>query len=135
MSRPDWPEQHAFLLFLDALKIGHDLIHDSALAAKAGFSHTTISNWRHGRQRPGVSALARLAEAFGEPQGRVLAAAGLVNADSPDPIDLLPAEVRQLIVVYTAAPQDRRERLLEQVRFLCDWARLAQSADKIGRAT
>jgi transcriptional regulator with XRE-family HTH domain len=108
MPLPNWPEQQGFLAYLDKLKSRHQTVFDSDPAEQAGISHTTVSNWRHGKQRPGLPVLTRIVKALGEPENRLLAAAGFVRDDQPDPFQRLPAALQQLIDLYTAAPPARK---------------------------
>jgi transcriptional regulator with XRE-family HTH domain len=81
-TRPDWPRAD-FFAWLDRVwrERRPDIPHDTALAAEADMSHSTISSWRSGRQRPTVAKLTSLAEVLGVDPRSLWVHAGLMSAD------------------------------------------------------
>lgn len=59
----DWPRE-AFFREFDRLLAESDFRNEYALAQAAGISHSTLSSWRSGRQRPSTKGLAAIARAF-----------------------------------------------------------------------
>lgn len=120
----DWPEQDAFLRYIDQLKKRHNIRHDSALAELAGISHTAISNWRNGKAKPSSLALKRIATATDEPTQPLLAVAGLIEGqeDDADPLADVPAVMRRLITIYRSADPGIREQIEGGVEFLVEGA-------------
>jgi transcriptional regulator with XRE-family HTH domain len=120
----DWPEQEAFLGQLDQLKKRHRITYDSALAELAGISHTAISNWRNGKQKPSATLISRIAEAVKEPAHPLLVAAGLIEGATAEinPIGDLPPALQRLITIYRSSDSAVRDRVLDQAAFVVEWA-------------
>lgn len=59
-TRNDWPRDE-FMRWLDEQRQKAGFANDYAFADAAGISHSTISGWRNGRQRPTQTSLARIA--------------------------------------------------------------------------
>ncbi|MCY1141345.1 helix-turn-helix domain-containing protein [Actinoplanes sp. Pm04-4] len=114
MPTRDWPQQEAFLRQLDELKIRHNIRHDSALAELAGISHTAISNWRKGKQRPSATLITRIATATDEPTRPLLAVAGLIEGqdDDANPLGDLDPLLQRIIAMYRASSPAQREVLI-----------------------
>jgi transcriptional regulator with XRE-family HTH domain len=78
-NRDDWPREE-FLAWLDGERDRAGFKHDLELAEAAGISHSSISGWRNGRQRPSAATLAKLAEPLGVGAHEVLKKAGALEA-------------------------------------------------------
>lgn len=79
----EWPEHTAFISHIDRRRRQAGFATWQALSYATGISHTTISNWRSGKQRPSMDKLYPLAEALGEPDTAHSLAelAGIVDAE------------------------------------------------------
>lgn len=75
--RTDWPEREAFNALLDRLRSRSPYQTALALAEAAGISHTTLSSWRSGRQRPTLGNLQKVADALGVEAALLAEAAGI----------------------------------------------------------
>lgn len=60
----NWPRED-FLNWLDREKDRANFKNDFELAEAAGISHSSISGWRTGRQRPSTVTLSKVAQALG----------------------------------------------------------------------
>lgn len=78
-NRDDWPREE-FLAWLDDARDQAGFRHDLELAEAAGISHSSISGWRNGRQRPSAATLAKVAEALKVGAHEVLRRAGALEA-------------------------------------------------------
>lgn len=121
-----WPQQAAFIAHLDRRKKEAGYRSDLALADAAGISHTSISNWRRGRQRPSMEALHGVAEALGEPDTAHSLAelAGLVD---PERFGLPRAKVRhdegEELILNSGASPAQIKMMLERYHRKLDSAR------------
>lgn len=77
-NRDDWPRED-FLNWLDDERDRAGFKHDFELAEAAGISHSSISGWRNGRQRPSAATLAKIAVALGVGAHEVLRRAGALE--------------------------------------------------------
>ncbi|MFI1996332.1 hypothetical protein [Actinoplanes sp. NPDC020271] len=78
--------------------------------------------------RIGVATLVQEAQSYQQPASLLLSVAGLLPETAVEnPFGDLPAELQELIVVVAKADARQRETLLQQVRFLNQWAALAAS--------
>lgn len=132
----EWPQQQAFLDQLDGLKQRHGYRYDSGLAEAAGISHSAISNWRKGKQRPSADLLTKIAEAVGEQPHALIAAAGIMEhlGNVEDTLISLPSEIQQLLGFYNSADETRKAEILARVRFVVEWAE-ATAEPPEGRTT
>lgn len=73
-----WPRL-SFFRWFDAQKKKVEIEQDSEVARLAELSHTTISAWRHGKQRPSVWPLSAIARVLKVPARVVWAEAGLLT--------------------------------------------------------
>lgn len=79
-NRDDWPRED-FLAWLDDERDRAGFKHDLELADAAGISHSSISGWRNGRQRPSTATLTKVAKALGKPPRELWVRAGAPEAD------------------------------------------------------
>jgi transcriptional regulator with XRE-family HTH domain len=75
-----WPRL-SFFRWFDAQKKKVEIEQDSEVARLAQLSHTTISAWRHGKQRPSVWPLSAIARVLKVPARVAWAEAGLLTED------------------------------------------------------
>lgn len=78
-QRDDWPRAEFFAWF-DRRLDSSDYRNEYELARAAGVSHSAISSWRKGRQRPGTASLRKLAPKLGVGEAEILTRAGDPNA-------------------------------------------------------
>lgn len=118
----DWPEREKFVAHLDRLKEARGFRYDVALAEAADISHTSISNWRAGKQKPSLPAIMKLADALDvdatDLAARAGVAEGLARASVPTQ---LPPELELLFDQYQTADPNRRVELLARVQFVTEW--------------
>ena len=126
----DWPERTAFMEHLDTLKRRRGFRHDSALAEAADFSHTTISNWRSGKQRPSITNITKVATALDVDPTDLAARAGIAEgfAQASTPRQL-PAELEYLLDQYASADPNRRAELLGRVAWVSEWFDATSTGD------
>lgn len=78
-----------FFVWYDRAKDRAEFTYDSDVAKAAGLSHTSISGWRSGRQRPNAQSLSAVARALGVPAKDAWFHAGLMSdadmAGQPEP--------------------------------------------------
>jgi transcriptional regulator with XRE-family HTH domain len=119
-TRQDWPRTDFFDWFDDVRKrLRPDLPHDYALAEAAGMSHSTISSWRSGRQRPTTAKLSDVAQVLDLDPRHLWVHAGLMSAEevgldpSAEPGPLLDADeaTRQMIEGSNLSPEKKAELL------------------------
>lgn len=134
----EWPEQEAFIAHLDRLKEARGFRYDVALAEAAELSHSTISNWRAGKQKPSVVAITKLATALdvdpSDLAARAGVAEGLARASVPTQ---LPPELETLLDHYQTAEPNRRSELLSFVSRVNEWfeATMPRSSERTRRAS
>lgn len=118
----DWPEREAFIAHLDRLKQQRGIRYDVALAEAAEISHSAISNWRSGKQRPSLTAIVRVAEALDVDKHDLAARAGVAEgfAQASTPTQL-PPELELLLDQYQTADPNRRAELLARVAWVSEW--------------
>lgn len=118
----DWPERDAFIAHLDRLKDQRGFRYDVALAEAADISHSAISNWRSGKQRPSLTAITKLAAALDVNAHDLAARAGVAEgfAQASTPTQL-PPQLELLIDQYQTADPNRRAELLSKVEFISEW--------------
>jgi transcriptional regulator with XRE-family HTH domain len=75
----DWPQRQDFMAYLEDLRKSRGYHTVLALAEAAGISHTTLSAWRNGRQRPSLQTLQDLADVLGVPAHTLAEKAGIVD--------------------------------------------------------
>lgn len=118
----EWPEREAFIAHLDRLKQQRGIRYDVALAEAAEISHSAISNWRSGKQKPSLANVIKLADALDVDRqdlaARAGVAEGLARASVPTQ---LPPELELLIDQYQTADPNRRAELLSRVQFVTEW--------------
>lgn len=91
----------------------------------AGISHSTVSNWRNGKQRPTTEKLTAIAEVLGRPPRELWVRAGLMApdqvglVDAPTP-DAIPEEDEESIrlILESDAPGHVKEELVREIRRL-----------------
>lgn len=79
MRTVDWDQRAQFMAYLRDLRVRAGFRNDAALADAAGVSHTTLSSWRTGRQKPSLDGLQRIADALGVPAHTLAEQAGVVD--------------------------------------------------------
>lgn len=79
-NRDDWPREE-FLAWLDEERDRAGFKHDLDLAEAAGISHSSISGWRNGRQKPSTPTLTKVAKALGKPPREVWLRAGAMEQE------------------------------------------------------
>lgn len=80
-TRNSWLEfRDDFFVWFDRAKEEAEFVYDSDVAKAAGMSHTTISGWRNGRQRPTSQSLSDVARVLKRSAQEAWARAGLMNA-------------------------------------------------------
>lgn len=89
-TREDWLRlKDDFFVWYDRAKDRAEFAYDSDVAKAAGLSHTSISGWRSGRQRPNAQSLSAVARALGVPAKDAWFHAGLMSeadlAGEPEP--------------------------------------------------
>lgn len=118
----EWPEREAFIAHLDRLKQQRGIRYDVALAEMADISHSAISNWRSGKQKPSLVAIMKLADALDVDKqdlaARAGVAEGLARASTPTQ---LPPELELLLDQYQTADPNRRAELLSRVAWVSEW--------------
>ncbi|MGC5019055.1 helix-turn-helix domain-containing protein [Micromonospora sp. DT47] len=118
----DWPEREAFIAHLDRLKAQRGIRYDVALAESAEISHSAISNWRSGKQKPSLGHVMKLADALDVDRqdlaARAGVAEGLARASTPTQ---LPPELELLIDQYQTADPNRRAELLQRITWISEW--------------
>lgn len=75
-----WPRE-SFFVWFEAAKKAAGIVLDSDVAKAAGLSHTTISAWRHGKQRPSIWPLSAIARVLKTKARVAWAQAGLLTED------------------------------------------------------
>ena len=77
------------------------------LAKASGLSYTTIANITSRDTLPGIDILTIISEAFG------LSLSEFFNEDlrSKQPIDLLADDERELIILYSQLPEEKKQRV------------------------
>jgi len=124
-TRRDWNREQFFRWLDDARqRVDPPIPHDGALAERAGISHSTISNWRNGKQRPTTERLALIAQVLGVPARDLWVRAGLMAADevgladaehlTPPPPEDDEESIR--LVMRSDAPVDVKEALVREIR-------------------
>ena len=118
----DWPEREAFIAHLDRLKESRGFRYDVALAEAAEISHSAVSNWRSGKQKPSLTAITKLAAALNVNAHDLAARAGVAEgfAQASTPTQL-PAEVETLIDHVQTASGNRLAELLSFVGRVNEW--------------
>lgn len=118
----EWPEREAFIAHLDRLKDARGFRYDVALAEAAEISHSAISNWRSGKQRPSLTAIRKLAAALDVDHHDLAARAGVAEgfAQASTPTQL-PSELEILIDQYQTADTNRRSELLQRLAWVSEW--------------
>lgn len=118
----EWPEREAFIAHLDRLKQQRGIRYDVALAEMADISHSAISNWRSGKQRPSLTAITRIAAALDVDKHDLAARAGVAEgfAQASTPTQL-PPELELLLDQYQTADSNRRAELLARVAWVSEW--------------
>ncbi|MEU4570819.1 helix-turn-helix transcriptional regulator [Micromonospora sp. NPDC023956] len=136
MRTVEWPEREAFVAHLDRLKEQRGYRYDVALAEAAEISHSAISNWRSGKQKPSLTAITKLAGALDVSAHDLAARAGVAEgfAQASTPTQL-PAEIETLIDYVTTADGNRRAELLSRVAWVIEWfeATTPRSGDERSR--
>jgi transcriptional regulator with XRE-family HTH domain len=80
-TRNSWLEfRDDFFVWFDRAKEEAEFTYDSDVAKAAGMSHTTISGWRSGRQRPNSQSLSDVARVLNKSAQEAWARAGLMTA-------------------------------------------------------
>ena len=119
----DWPERDVFLAEYDRLRTRAQL-RDVEVADRAEISHSSISSWRTGRQRPSLRAIKKIAVPL-RASAKSLAQIGgieyLDNADEPE-APILPVEFEELIDNYGRMNPDGQADLLRHVGMVNEWA-------------
>ncbi|MFE9192020.1 helix-turn-helix domain-containing protein [Micromonospora sp. NPDC007208] len=118
----EWPERDAFIAHLDRLKEARGFRYDVALAEAADVSHSAISNWRSGKQKPSLTAITKLAAALDVNPHDLAARAGVAEgfAQASTPTQL-PPELETLLDHYQTAESNRRAELLSFVSRVNEW--------------
>ncbi|MEU8264946.1 helix-turn-helix domain-containing protein [Micromonospora sp. NPDC048999] len=126
-TRREW-NREAFFRWLDDAKKAADppIPHDGALAELAEISHSTLSNWRNGKQRPTTEKLTAIAKALDVPPRDLWVRAGLMEpdqvglADMPPPAPQEPTEDEESIRMILASdlPADVKDDLVDEIRRL-----------------
>lgn len=115
-TRQEWPRTEFFAWLDDVRKrVRPDLPHDYALAEAAGMSHSTISSWRSGRQRPTTAKLADVAEVLDIDPRHLWVRAGLMTAEEiglapdaePGPMTDADEATRQMIEGSGLSPEQK----------------------------
>ncbi|MFG2165556.1 helix-turn-helix domain-containing protein [Micromonospora chersina] len=122
MRTVEWPEREAFVAHLDRLKEARGFRYDVALAEAADISHSAISNWRSGKQKPSITAITKLAAALDVNAHDLAARAGVAEgfAQASTPTQL-PAEVETLLDHVQTASGNRLTELLAFVSKVNEW--------------
>lgn len=80
-TRDEWLEiKDGFFAWFDRAKDEANFTYDSDVAKAAGMSHTSISGWRSGRQRPTAKSLSDVARVLNKSAQEAWAKAGLMTA-------------------------------------------------------
>jgi len=117
-TRSDWPREE-FMKWLDEQRARAGFPNDFALAEAVGISHTTLSGWRNGRQRPTTKKLADVAAVLDiDPRFLWLRAGlmsaeevGLADTDEPGPLVDADEATRQMIQGSDLSPEKKAELL------------------------
>lgn len=105
-----WPRV-SFFQWFDAQKKKVEIEQDSEVARLADLSHTTISAWRHGKQRPSVWPLSAVARVLRVPARVAWAEAGLLTDDDLREM-LTPEELSGLdIIEASGLSREDKDRL------------------------
>lgn len=142
-TRSDWPREE-FMRWLDEQRNRAGYVNDSALADAAGISHSTISGWRNGRQKPTQQSLTSAAEALGIDPRHLWIRAGLLTAEElgfetdaaePGPLADADSAARQAIS-SSRLTADRKAALMALLDDLAhsDAARRFEVIEKLVRA-
>lgn len=111
MRTGEWPQQQEFMAYLEDLRKAKGYRNVTALAAAAGISHTTLSSWRNGRQRPSLESLQPLAEVLGVPAHTLAEKAGVVDparfGQAAPTIDELSDEIKMILDDPELSEDDR----------------------------
>jgi transcriptional regulator with XRE-family HTH domain len=133
----DWPRE-AFFEEFDRLLAESDYRNEYALAQAAGISHSTLSSWRSGRQRPSTKGLAAVARALGtvtalelwelaglvaHGTAGVLGAAITAVAVMPAKPKTAPKELFELAELYEQLDEDGRRAVRTQLEMAIMWAK------------
>lgn len=97
--RDDWPRD-AFFDWFDRVRPAAGFKNEYEFSRAAGISHSAISGWRSGRQRPSMALLSKVAKALDIAPREVWLKAGLVDEQ-----DVAPASTRD---DHEPAAADRR---------------------------
>lgn len=82
--RDDWPRD-AFFDWFDRVRPAAGFKNEYEFSRAAGISHSAISGWRSGRQRPSMATLSKVGKALGVAPREVWLVAGLVNEQDVAP--------------------------------------------------
>ena len=133
----EWPRE-AFFREFDRLLAESDYRNECALAQAAGVSHTTISSWRSGRQRPSTKGLAAVARALGTvtalelwelaglvPPGTTLDLGIPASTEIAMPLTIRksPPELAELIELYNQLDDAGRHAIRTQLQMAIAWAK------------
>jgi transcriptional regulator with XRE-family HTH domain len=121
-TRSDWPREE-FMRWLDEQRAQAGYANDFALAEAVPISHTTLSGWRNGRQRPTVAKLAEVAAALNLDPRHLWVRAGLMTAEEvglprdaePEPLADADEATRDLIRNSSALDEAGKQELLEML--------------------
>ncbi|MBC9001315.1 helix-turn-helix domain-containing protein [Micromonospora aurantiaca (nom. illeg.)] len=125
-TKREW-NREAFFRWLDAARKNAvpPIPHDGALAELAGISHSTLSNWRNGKQRPTTDKLAAIADVLGVPARDLWVLAGLMEPDQvglaevPSPAHLPPEDEESIrMIMASDLPEDVKADLVGEIRRL-----------------
>jgi transcriptional regulator with XRE-family HTH domain len=120
-TRGDWPEKAEFLEWLDLKRTQAGIRSYLELAERAGISHTSISGWRTGRQKPSMSSLESIAKVIGAEPREVWVRAGLMDAghaglsDLPEP-EIVDDEESIRLIMQSDAPEEVKEEIVREIR-------------------
>lgn len=126
-NRDDWPRE-TFLTWLDGEYERVGIKNDLDLAERANISHSSISGWRNGRQRPSQATLKKVAGALGRTAREVWLKAGAMGAD--DLGDLLPEDERAVALIrgHATLTDEAKEMLVRT--FLADRQREREASER-----
>lgn len=129
----DWPRETFFEEY-DRLLAASDFRNEYALSQAAGISHSTLSSWRSGRQRPSTKGLAAIARELGVTALELWELAGLVTPGTAASLGVTeeaasmsvrsaPPELAELTELYDQLDQDGRQAVRTQLQMAITWAR------------
>lgn len=135
MRTDRWPQREAFVAYLDDLRKRRGFRTNLALADASGVSHTAISNWRQGKQRPSLESLQQIAEVLGVPAHTLAEMAGVVDpsrfGQSAPPgagdVEEL-AKIIQLVYDTPGLTPEDQEYFIQRARE--DWEREQDAAEE-----